>query len=192
VTDGYFQLEFRQQDHWPPLAWLATCCTGRSSVIVEHGIGVETRSDWFAEAVWDGAFEKGNFDDTDLIFGSGGQLRETGVTFVPSSSTIDRLQFVSSGDSVLVSNSLPCLLEACGASVELQNQSYFPYLGRTTIVLVPFFRGQWNTRDSRTERLNSQHEYYEKNRARLEPGSRRTAFDQTSTRSPQPFVCHGP
>ena len=84
---------------WPRLAWLAICQPG-SPVRITHGPGVETCRDWFCEAVWDGPFPSGNFDDTDVVFGSGGRRREDGVIFVSSTATQDRLHAGVRGDAM--------------------------------------------------------------------------------------------
>ena len=115
------RLEYRLEEHWPPLAWLAECRPGR--VTVRHGGGVETRADWFCEAAWDGPFDAGDFDRTDIVAGSGGRLRDGELIFVPAGATVDRLQSITVrdraglGDVTLVSNSLACVLAASGAKL---------------------------------------------------------------------------
>src|SRR5688500_3371745 len=112
-------LEYRPEATWPALSWLAECFEDR--VVVRHGGRVETRPQWFCEAVWDGPFGEGDFDRTDIAAGSGGRLRGGTVVFVPTGSTTDRLQSItlpardSSPARTLVSNSLACLLRAAGA-----------------------------------------------------------------------------
>ena len=110
---------------WPPLAWLARCRRGETTIDVLHGAGVETGADWFSEAVWDGPFAAGDFDGTDLVFGSGGRLRDDGITFVSPGSTVDRLQSLEGAATTYVSNSLPCLLAAVGGSLDPTYPDYF-------------------------------------------------------------------
>ena len=110
---------------WPALAWLVQCRTGSDVVDVIHGPRVECTSDWFCEAVWDGRFEDGDFDYTDLVFGSGGRSRAAGLTFVSSGTTVDRLQALELDSGVLISNSLPCLLAASGSRVDPAYPHYF-------------------------------------------------------------------
>jgi len=119
------KLQYVPMAHWPPLAWLARCPHGGDSVAVYHGPGVETTDDWFCEAVWDGAFADGDFDRTDLVFGSGARLRSGVVTFVSAGSTVDRLQSLAADDSLWVSNSLPCLLAAVDGAVDPAYPRYF-------------------------------------------------------------------
>jgi hypothetical protein len=76
---------------WPPLAWIALCDRAGGQIRVRHGPGVETRENWFCEAVWAGEFGAGDFDRTDLIAGSGARLREGRLVFVSSGTTVDRL-----------------------------------------------------------------------------------------------------
>lgn len=110
---------------WPPLAWLARCQRSKSSVAVLHGSRVEVTEDWFCEAVWAGAYESGDFDQTDIIAGSGGRLREERIIFVSSGSTVDRLQSMQVGDSLWVLNSLPCLLTAIEATLDSSYSRYY-------------------------------------------------------------------
>jgi hypothetical protein len=110
---------------WPPLAWIALCDRAAGRVRVRHGPGVETRENWFCEAVWAGEFGAGDFDRTDLIVGSGARLRDGRLVFVSSGTTVDRLQSLEMTDCVLVSNSLPCLMEAADASVDPTYPNYY-------------------------------------------------------------------
>jgi len=111
---------------WPPLAWLAHCPRDGARCAVFHGSAVEATDDWFCEAVWDGAFAAGDFDRTDVVFGSGGRLRDGRVTFVSSGSTVDRLHSLETSDAAWVSNSLPCLLSMVGGAVDQTYAGYFP------------------------------------------------------------------
>ena len=79
---------------------------------------VEIQQCWFCEAVWDGNYESGNLDETDLVFGSGGRIRDGRLTFVSSGTTVDRLQTVALKDAQWVSNSLVCLLAVLHAEVD--------------------------------------------------------------------------
>jgi hypothetical protein len=116
------RLQYRLEPDWPVQAWLAECY--RDYVLVRHGGRVETRDDWFCEAVWDGPFERGDFDQTDIVAGSGGRLRGGRLTFVPAGATVDRLQSITLANDVggraghtLLSNSLACLVAAAGARI---------------------------------------------------------------------------
>lgn len=111
-------LEYEPIEAWPPLAWLAHLRQDTPYVRVKHGRGVETRREWFCEAVWDGEFGGGNFDRTDVVFGSGARCRRRGLVFVSSSTTVDRLHSITWGGSTCVSNSLACLLSEVGARLD--------------------------------------------------------------------------
>ena len=84
------RLQLVLEPDWPPLAWIARCDNSDPVITVRHGPQAETRQDWLCEAVWDGEFASGDFDLTDLVFGSGIRLRERGVVFVPAGATVDR------------------------------------------------------------------------------------------------------
>jgi hypothetical protein len=111
-------LRYELMRDWPPRAWLATCERGTDVVTVRHGPRVECRPGWFCEAVWDGDFAAGDFDRTDVIFGSGGRLREGALVLVSAASTLDRLCSFEIGRGILVSNSLVCLAASAGLSFD--------------------------------------------------------------------------
>ncbi len=98
---------------WPKLAWVAECRAGQP-VHVRHGRWVEAREHWFGEITWDGEFESGDFDRAEHAFGSGGRQRNAGLTFVSSSSVLDRLHWFQRGATAWVSNSLPGIMSATG------------------------------------------------------------------------------
>jgi hypothetical protein len=113
-------------DNWPPLAWLARCERGSDVVRVFHGAGLETASDWFGELVWAGGrYAAADFDRTDIVFGSGGRLRGTGLVFVSAGSTVDRLHSLEDSAGVWISNSLVCLLRARGATLDPAYPRYY-------------------------------------------------------------------
>ena len=87
-----FSFEYVAMPRWPALAWVARCHHTNPTVTVFHGPRVECTPEWFVEAVWAGNYQDGNFDQTDLIAGSGARIRAGRVTFVSSGSTVDRLQ----------------------------------------------------------------------------------------------------
>jgi hypothetical protein len=110
---------------WPPLAWLACCRAGDPMVPVRHGPRVEVNADWFAEAVWADRYRDAAFDRTDLVFGSGGRLRDGTLTFVSAGTTVDRLHLLQRGAETWVSNSLPCLLAAVEGVPDPTYPAYF-------------------------------------------------------------------
>lgn len=126
------RLAYTLMADWPPLAWLARCTRHDPTVALFHGPEVEITPDWCCEAVWAGPFESGDFDRTDVVFGSGARLRGAGgpsVTFVSSGTTVDRLQSLETGEATWVSNSLPCLLAAVGGEPDAAYRAYFRDFG---------------------------------------------------------------
>jgi len=126
------KLRYHLNEYWPDLAWLADCRQGADIVEIFYGAGVETTDDWFCEAVWDDPFDDGHFDRTDLVFGSGCRIRDQYIEFVSSGSTVDRLQALTSGDRVRVSNSLVCLMSDSGAEFKSTDFDYFGWFGSVT------------------------------------------------------------
>lgn len=108
---------------WPMLSWVAVARKGSNTISVLHGGRVEISSEWCAEAVWDGLFSNGDFDRTDLIFGTGIRVREQAVYFVTSGDTLNRLHWYQDDTGIFVSNSLPALLAV--ANIDLIES--YPY-----------------------------------------------------------------
>lgn len=104
----------KQIDYWPKLAWVARIKDGSDTLNVYHGPMVETADQWIVEAVWAGDFAAGNFDQTDLVFGTGIRCRGDHVTFVSSGTVFDRLWHCRNNKTLFVANSLPALLALAG------------------------------------------------------------------------------
>jgi len=115
---------YRCIEPWPPLAWLAVCDPARPEPLVLHGPRVETRDDWFCEAVWDGEFDRGDFDANDRVYGSGGRARAGALRFVSCGTTLDRLHHVRRGGRSFVSNSLAALLTVAELELDPTWPSY--------------------------------------------------------------------
>jgi hypothetical protein len=111
-------------DTWPKLSWVAQFNLGSERIDVSLGPMVEAAADWCVEAVWAGAFEDGDFDRTDLIFGSGIRLRDGKAIFVSSGTTTDRLWHCERGEKRYVSNSLPALMAVADISL-LEDRNYW-------------------------------------------------------------------
>ena len=95
--------------HWPKLAWCARIVGQKVNVL--HGCRVEYSDDWIFEGAWVGEFNKAEFDrSAPVIIGTGLRLRGNAVSFVCSTSPLDRLFYVDLRDEKFVSNSLACLL----------------------------------------------------------------------------------
>ena len=127
-----FRFEYIRVPDWPVLAWLARCHPGTDVITVFHGGKVETTDEWFCEATWDGTFEAGDFDQTDIVAGSGGRARGSELVFVSSASTVDRLHSMQTSDGCWVSNSLSCLIVAADAEIDETSSRYF-WLFRTVV-----------------------------------------------------------
>lgn len=99
---------------WPKLAWVASFDGQFDEMLVLHGPMVETSKNWIVEAVWTGEFEAGNFDQTDLVFGTGIRDRGSHIEFVSSGTTFDQLWHTTHRERTYVANSLPALMAVAG------------------------------------------------------------------------------
>jgi hypothetical protein len=133
-----FTFEFILVPGWPCLAWLARCAKGSTTVTVFHGDRVETREEWFGEILWDGEFSTGDFDMTDIVCGSGARIRGNQVIFVPSGSTVDRLNFIEGTTVTWVSNSLACLMSSTKTELDPTYRGYFNDLQSITNGLLKY------------------------------------------------------
>ncbi|MEN8763340.1 MAG: hypothetical protein ABF290_12985, partial [Thiogranum sp.] len=116
---GVMRFQFKVLPDWPALSWVAECSNHESVIIVYCGSKVETGNDqWFCEAVWVGEYAAGDFDQTDIVAGSGARIRDDKVMFVSPGSTVDRLQFLQHDDCIRISNSLCALLVMAEGSVD--------------------------------------------------------------------------
>ena len=118
------KLHYFDHHDFPPFSWLAVVSTSPRRICVMKGRDVEAADDFFVEGVWDGEFKQGGFDRTDVFFGSGMRVRGEEVVFVPSCATVDTLHYHQDGDHLMVSNSLPLLLAACGDRLDPTCRDY--------------------------------------------------------------------
>jgi hypothetical protein len=118
------ELHPRLLEDWPKLIWEASFKPGGHYVNLYHGPLVEITDEWVTEAVWVGGFEGGDFDLTDLVFGSGVRLRDGQVFFVSSGTAMDRLWHCYHEGHWHVSNSLPALLAVTDLSLREDYQGY--------------------------------------------------------------------
>lgn len=123
------KLFFKKIHKWPKLAWVASYSEGSTNITVQHGPCVETSEDWCAEAVWAGDYKKGDFDRTDLVFGSGIRCRDDRAIFVSSGSMHDRLFYCKTGGSWYLSNSFPGLLACAKISLKADYLEYANDIG---------------------------------------------------------------
>ncbi len=121
------QFLFHGQAALPRLAWCAQATLDSDTVDVWHGTSVEARRDSFVEGIWDGPFTEHGFDARCLM-GSGGLRREGGVVFASPWHTLENLFLFAQAKRVVVSNSLPFLLERCGLTLDIRYPYYRPAL----------------------------------------------------------------
>jgi hypothetical protein len=116
------KLRRQQLDHWPKLSWCANVADDTVNVL--HGCRVEYADEWVFEGTWAGEFGRADFDrEVPVIIGTGIRLRDNMVSFVCSTSPLDRLFYVDRKNELLVSNSLACLLSVSKVRLD----PAFPY-----------------------------------------------------------------
>lgn len=108
----------------PPLGWVAVVNGIRSDVRVVHGRHVERFDQFFVEGVWAGDFTRGEFANSDCVFGSGARVDGDKLTFVSSTATTDYLYYSTRNGTTCVSNSLPLLLRQVNDRLEPKYVEY--------------------------------------------------------------------
>lgn len=106
----------------PRMAWCVRL--GRDDADLLCGNSVEVRGDSFFEGAWAGDAESFDFASATDVFGSGGQLSEDELVVVSPSHTLERIQYIRTGDQTLISNSLVFLLTASGAELDPRYPRY--------------------------------------------------------------------
>jgi hypothetical protein len=117
-------LTFQLVPDWPKLAWVARCNADGPDVLVRHGSHVETGDGWCVEGVWTGDFDAGDFDASELVFGSGVRCCNGNVVFVSTSTMLDRLWHCRRGGQTYVANSLPAMLACAEVSLSDDYANY--------------------------------------------------------------------
>ncbi len=117
----------KEMPKWPKLAWYAEWNKHDDSIRVFHGDAVEVREDRFFEGVWDGDFEKGEFQHAPAFCGSGVVLKGHDVVLVPTFVPNERI-YVTKNDQCnhqCASNSLLCWLTQTGKSLDSDWPDYY-------------------------------------------------------------------
>ena len=119
------KFNYKEIKEWPYYSWLVKA-EETSRITVFHGSEVEISKHFFCEAVWDGEFSEGEFDNTDVVFGSGARIRGDELFLVSSCSIHDRLHhYIGDDHEVIVSNSLVCLLAFLNEKLDPTYQNYY-------------------------------------------------------------------
>ncbi|WP_342116000.1 hypothetical protein [Pseudoduganella sp. OTU4001] len=136
----------------PPLAWLAQVDVATGNTDLQHGRWLENGPDFVVEGVWDGDFSAGAFDQSATVFGSGVVRHPDGPVFVPSCANTDYLYYRHSGQQLLIANSLPLLLAACGDELDPDCADY-PANTESIKKGIDHYQAEIATRDGAVRRL---------------------------------------
>lgn len=112
----------RRDESLPKLAWYAVIDRRSNTVEVDCGRFVEvdpsSEPSWVVSGMWDGDFAKGDFHQSEHVFGSGLRIDGDEVVVVPAHSTVDRCVYARDGHVWHASNSLVVLLGRLGARLD--------------------------------------------------------------------------
>ncbi len=111
-------------NNWPKLAWVCAVAKESGHLHLYHGPCVEIADTFIAEAVWAGDFSAGDFDQTELIFGSGIRCYKDRAVFVSPGVMLDGLWWCEKEGQFYVSNSLPALLARAELSLRDDYSGY--------------------------------------------------------------------
>ncbi len=118
------KFEYQKNESIPSLSWLATISKTGGVTKVIHGGMVECGERCFVSGVWDGAFEKGEFDTALSFHGTGGIIKDDSVTFATPNHLQESLYSLTQDDAFVISNSLPFLLAYTNNQL---NKDYYDY-----------------------------------------------------------------
>lgn len=106
------------------LGWCMVIDKQSEEVVVHCGEYVETAEDWFVSGVWDGEFEKADFENAEFL--SATAVKKIGEKLVVYSPTHERQRFcyIEYDSRILFSNSIPLLLAVSGESFDIDCDQY--------------------------------------------------------------------
>lgn len=112
----------RRDEALPRMAWYAVVDRRANTVELECGRFVEIdpspQPSWVAAGLWDGDFAKGDFHQSEHVYGSGLRVDGDDVVVVTAHSTVDRCVYARDGHVWHASNSLVVLLGRLGARLD--------------------------------------------------------------------------
>lgn len=101
---------YKRNEKLPSLSWVAEMKTA-DEILVIHGAQVECHENFFVAGVWDGDFEKGEFDTALSFHGTGAVLNDiNSVSFVTPTHLQESVYSFSEEKRLVLSNSIPFLL----------------------------------------------------------------------------------
>jgi hypothetical protein len=100
----------------PVNGWSAIIRKQEDLIRVFHGGGVESRDQFFAEAVWNDRFDVEGMGKATLFFGTGCMIRGTEVVFMTSSDQSAPLYSLQRKEEIIVSNSIIHLMTLAGTT----------------------------------------------------------------------------
>lgn len=112
------------KDSLPPLSWLAIINKDNEIVTVFAGHSVEVKDDFFVSGVWDGEFEKGDFDNCNFSCCTGAKFKDGKVIFLTPHHLNACIFLIKKEDSIILSNSASFLL---GYTNENLDPNYYNY-----------------------------------------------------------------
>lgn len=118
------KFEYQKNESIPSLSWLAEINESGGVIRVVCGAKVECSERFFVSGVWDGPFEKGEFDTALSFHGTGGILKEDSVIFATPNHLQESLYSLTHEGDFVISNSLPFLLAYTGHQLDVDYYNY--------------------------------------------------------------------
>jgi hypothetical protein len=112
------EFRFERIESLPRLAWCAMLERGALAARLWHGPWLETGDGWFVDGAWSGPFGERAFAESGEFAGTGGRAGAGGLLFSTPTNTLERIFSVLRGDRLLLSCSLPLLLERSGLGLD--------------------------------------------------------------------------
>ena len=125
--------KYRKQINLPPLAWLAVFTKNTDTVEVICGDAVVTSPLYFVAGVWDGDFQKGEFDTCTTPCCTGMKINELSsigeVNLITPVHLQETIFSIRVDDKLYLSNSLTFVLEVSGSELLTTYKQYVADMG---------------------------------------------------------------
>lgn len=107
---NHYRFNYRICDTLPKLGWSMVVHNESDSIDVYTGSYVETTDNWFVSGVWDGDFQKADFQNAEFFCATGVKLENDKVVVYSPTHERQRICYMQKEDCIIFSNSIPLLM----------------------------------------------------------------------------------
>ena len=108
----------------PLLGWSMVIHRESNSIDVYAGDYVETMENWFVSGVWDGDFQKADFQNAEFFCATGVKIENDKVVVYSPTHERQRICYMQKENSIIFSNSIPLLMATAGEQPDKNCDQY--------------------------------------------------------------------